>query len=99
MSLFADLFIFRSSPQERRSVPFWMFLAAFSGWANALIILYLPFSFSERFFTLRVGFTVAVLLCLGATFVLFATTPFVPLIGYFLWLLGVLLIIFPLEIL
>jgi hypothetical protein len=97
MSLFADVFIFRSSAQERRTIPFWMFLAAASGWSNLLVAVYVPFSFSRRFFKLRFSLSVAIALCLAATVIIFVTTPIVPLPGYFLWFSGILLFIVPLA--
>lgn len=97
MSLFADLFIAKSSAHDRHTMPIWMHLAAISGWLNPLVISYLPFSFSGRFFNLRFIFTVLILLCLGATIAVFATSPIVPLIGCVSWMLGILLIIFPLA--
>jgi hypothetical protein len=97
MSLFADVFIFRSSAQERRTIPFWMFLAAASGWSNLLVAVYVPFSFSRRFFKLRFSLSVAIALCLAATVIIFVTTSIVPLPGYFLWFSGILLFIVPLA--
>ena len=97
MSLLANAFIFRSSPQERRTIPFWLFLAAASGWSNLLLAAYLPFSFSQRFFKLRFISSIAIALCMAATVIVFAITPIVPLPGYFLWLSGILLLILPLA--
>lgn len=97
MSLFADAFIFKSSAQERRTIPFWLFLAATSGWSNLLIAAYLPFSFSQRFFKLRFIFSIAIALCIAATVIVFSTTPIVSLPGYFLWISGILLLILPLT--
>jgi hypothetical protein len=95
MSLFADLFIAKSSAHDRHTMPLWMYLAAISGWANPLVVIYLPFSFSQRVFKLRYILTLLILLCLGATVAVFATSPMLPLPGYFMWLLGIMLIVFP----
>ena len=97
MSLFANAFIYKSSAQERSTIPFWLFLAAASGWSNLLIVAYLPFSFSQRFFKLRFIFSITIALCMAATVIVFATTPIVPLPGYFLWLSGIVLLILPLA--
>ena len=95
MGLLFDLVILRSTPQEQHTIPFGVYFAGVGPWANLLVILYLPFSFSERFFKLRFGLTLAILLCLGATVVFFITTSSIPLIGFFVWLFGILLVIFP----
>jgi len=95
MSLFVDLYICRSSVQERHQMPFSMFLAAVSGWTNLIVAFCFPFSFMKRFFGLRLGFTLTILLCLAATVLFFTTTSSTPLIGYFVWLSGIAVIIFP----
>jgi hypothetical protein len=95
MSLFGNLFIFRSSASERRNIPFWMYLAAVSGWTNLLVVAYFPFGFSERRFKLRFSLSVAIALCLAASVILFVTSPIAPLLGYFLWVSGILIIVFP----
>ena len=97
LSLIADLFILKPSGDERRSVPFWLFLAAIGGWTNPLVGAYLVFTSPKRSSRLRDFLSAAIVLCIAATLIVFVTTPIVPLPGFFLWLSGILLIIFPLN--
>jgi hypothetical protein len=74
---------------------FWMYLVALAGWTNPLILVFLPLSFGRQAVRARFAFALAILVCLMSTFVFFIFAPFVPLVGYFAWLIGILLIIFP----
>lgn len=95
MSLLTDVVMVKSSSHDLRSMPFWLFMVAGIGWINPLTLLYLLLSLSTRFTRLRFACALAILLCLAATFVFFAVAPFVPLIGYFIWLIGILMMIVP----
>jgi hypothetical protein len=71
----------------------WNFLAVMSGWINALILVYLPFSFFPRFKKVRRSLAVAILVCMAATWTFFVIASLVPLIGHFMWIAGALMIL------
>jgi hypothetical protein len=64
-----------------------------SGWVNALVPIYLLFTFWSRLVVIRRVLAAAILICFAATWVFFAKAPMVPLIGHFLWVAGALLIL------
>ena len=71
------------------------YLVAFSGWINPLILLVLLASPVRVLRMLRRFFGAIVVLCMIATWVLFAQQHIVPLIGHFMWITGAALIILP----
>ena len=95
MSLVANLIIVRSPRRDLRDMPSWMFLVAVSAWINPLILIYLAFCLSRRFIAVRIALAAAILVCVVVNWIFFAVAPFVPLIGYFLWLAGILTIVAP----
>jgi hypothetical protein len=68
-------------------------LLALSGLVNPLVLIYLGFSFSERFARLRLGLAIAIAACLASTWVFFCLAKFLPREGHFLWVLGIALIV------
>ncbi len=75
--------------------PFVQYLAMFSGWINPLIVLVILASPIRALFILRRIFGVIVVLCMIATWVLFAQEKIVPLTGHFLWIAGAVLVLVP----
>jgi hypothetical protein len=69
------------------------FLIVMSGWINPLIVLYLGFSFAPRFARTRRVVAIAILVCMVATWIVFAVWQLIPMIGHFLWIAGALLIL------
>jgi len=92
MSLLTNLVVVRSSDQERRTMPWWMYLVACSAWINPMMLFYLLASLSPKLFKLRCALAGAIFLCLIGTVIFFAATPSLPLIGYFTWITGILII-------
>ena len=68
-------------------------LLALSGLVNPLVLIYLVFSFSERFARLRFWLAAAIAGCLVATWVFFCLAKFLPREGHVLWVLGIVLIV------
>jgi hypothetical protein len=68
------------------------FLAAMSGWINPLVLLYLGLSLAAKFGRLRRFLAVAILVCMAATWIVFAIDHLLPMIGH-LWIVGALLIL------
>jgi hypothetical protein len=71
------------------------YLAAFSGWINPLVGLTIVASPIRPLLILRRIFGILVVLCIGATWVLFAQEKIAPLIGHFLWVAGALIVFIP----
>jgi hypothetical protein len=67
----------------------------FSGWVNPLLLIYLLFSIWRRFVWTRRVLAVAILACLASTWIFFVEVKFIPLIGHYLWVLGILAILAP----
>lgn len=69
------------------------FLAILSGWINPLIVLYLIFLIFPKFqWPRRIVAGLIALFILG-TWAFFYLYPLVPLVGHFLWIVGILLIL------
>ena len=68
-------------------------LLALSGLVNPLVLVYLGFSFSERFARLRLGLAIAIVACLVSTWVFFCLAKFLPREGHVFWVLGIALIV------
>ncbi|MGA3346509.1 MAG: hypothetical protein ABSC76_16755 [Terracidiphilus sp.] len=69
------------------------FLAVLSGWINPLMVLYLIFLLFPIFRWPRRIVAGIIVLFIFATWVLFVLYPLVPLVGHFLWIVGILLIL------
>jgi hypothetical protein len=95
MSLLANVVVVRSSEQERRTFPASMYLVAFCAWTNPLMLIYLLAGVSPRLFRVRCALGGVILLCLIGSVIFLATTRSVPLIGYFLWITGILSVFYP----
>ena len=67
----------------------------FSGWVNPLLLIYLLFSIWRRFVRTRRVLAVAILACLASTWIFFVEVKFIPLIGHYLWVAGILAILAP----
>lgn len=67
-------------------------LAILSGWINPLMLLYVSFMFSRRLRRARRVISILISLFLIGTWIYFYLVPYVPLIGHFLWVAGILLI-------
>ena len=66
-----------------------------SGWVNPLVLIYLVFCIWPRFVWVRRCLTVAILLCIGATWLVIEKGRFIPLIGHYLWIAGILAMLAP----
>ena len=66
---------------------------ALSGLVNPLVLIYLGFSFRERFARLRAGLAIAISACLASTWVFFCLAKYLPREGHVLWVLGIGLIL------
>jgi hypothetical protein len=64
-----------------------------SGIVNPLVVIYLAFSFSRKFATIRLWLTVAIVACLVSTWVLFSLAKILPREGHVLWVPGIGLIV------
>lgn len=64
-----------------------------SGIVNPLVMIYVGFSFSPRFATLRLWLAIAIMACLVSTWVFLAVAHFMPREGHVLWVLGIALIV------
>ncbi len=71
------------------------YLVAMSGLINPLIVLTILASPMRALRILRQVFAVVVVVCMIATWVLFAQQHIAPLIGHFLWIAGAVLVIVP----
>ena len=71
------------------------YLVAFSGWINPLILLTLLAAPIRALRILRKIFAVLVVLCMIATWVLFAKQHITPLIGHFMWIAGAIVFLIP----
>jgi hypothetical protein len=71
------------------------YLVAFSGWINPLIVLVLLASPVRVLRILRRFLAAIAVLCMAATWVLFAQQHILPLIGHFMWIAGALIILIP----
>ena len=67
----------------------------FSGWVNPLLLIYLLFSIWRRFVWTRRVLAITVLACLASTWIFFVEVKFIPLIGHYLWVAGILAILAP----
>ena len=67
----------------------------FSGWLNPLLLIYLLFCFFKSFVWTRRVLAAAVLLCMVSTWIFLAAAQFVPLIGHYVWIAGILTILVP----
>ncbi len=67
----------------------------FSGWLNPLLLIYLLFCFFKGFVWTRRVLAAAILLCMASTWIFLAEAQFVPLVGHFLWIAGILTILVP----
>jgi hypothetical protein len=68
-------------------------LLSASGIVNPLVVIYLAFSFSPKFATLRLWLAVAIFACLVSSWVLFSLAKILPREGHVLWVLGIALIV------
>jgi hypothetical protein len=64
-----------------------------SGLVNPLLLVYLVFCLWPRFVRVRVGLAVVILIGLVATWWFFNFSHFVPAIGHYLWVAGILVIL------
>jgi hypothetical protein len=71
------------------------YLLAFSGWINPLVLLALLATPIRALRILRKIFAVLVVLCMIATWVLFAKEHITPLVGHFMWIAGAILFLIP----
>jgi len=71
------------------------FLFPMSGLVNPLVIVYLILCIWRRFVRARLVVAAAIMTCFGATWLLFAKTQTVPLIGHFLWVAGAVALFIP----
>jgi len=72
----------------------WDVLAVVSGLINLFSVLALLFSFSKRFYALKLGFFLATVFFVACTWVFFFLARIVPLAGHFLWIAGALILVF-----
>ena len=70
-----------------------VFTIILSGWLNPLILAYLAFLPWPRFLITRRILAAGTVICLVATWIFFADSQMVPLIGHFFWAAGALLIV------
>jgi hypothetical protein len=76
--------------------PYYVFLATvISGLINPLVLIYLSFCITLKHLRTLRFIAIAILFCIAITWIFFAFAHFVPLIGHFLWIAGVLLILAP----
>jgi hypothetical protein len=69
------------------------FLVAMSGWINPMVLAYLAFTLARRFTRARRILAIAILICMVATWVYFATEHLVPMIGHWMWIAGALMML------
>lgn len=90
-------FLVHSNPGDR----FNELLVVLSGWVNPLVLLCLLASLWKRLAKIRLFPAAATLLCLAASGIFFlderahSSAPLSPLVGYYLWVVGTLLILAP----
>ena len=71
------------------------FLFPMSGLVNPLVLAYLILCIWRRLVRTRLLIAAAVMICFGATWLLFALTQTIPLIGHFLWVTGAVALFIP----
>jgi hypothetical protein len=69
------------------------FLVAMSGWINPMVLACLAFSLAHKFPRARRILAIAILICMVATWIYFATEHLVPMIGHWMWIAGALLML------
>lgn len=67
----------------------------FSGWVNPLLLIYLLFCIWRSFVWTRRVLAVAILACLASAWIFFVKVKFIPLIGHYLWVAGIVAILAP----
>ena len=69
------------------------FLAILSGWINPLMLLHVASLFSRKLRIFRRIVSILIVLFIPGTWVFFYLEPLTPLIGHFLWIVGILMIL------